>query len=120
MDQEIGVFQNVAQHMKLPLEFQCETGLLLRCDGKVGIPFQTKQGNCPHVEIRRGEGAQIMLCQEIRCSSRVRPVCRELFELHQGRQVPFRISRGKVEFLSKKCSEKVPHLVMTREPRAFS
>ena len=76
MDQEIGVFQNVAQHMKLPLEFQCETGLLLRCDGKVGIPFQTKQGNCPHVEIRRGEGAQIMLCQETRCSSRVRPVCR--------------------------------------------
>ena len=57
MDQEIGVFQNVAQHMKLPLEFQCETGLLLRCDGKVGIPFQKKQGNrpsCRDQEGRRG------------------------------------------------------------------
>ena len=59
MDQEIGVFQNVAQHMKLPLEFQCETGLLLRCDGKVGIPIQTKQGIDPHVKMRREERAQI-------------------------------------------------------------
>ena len=28
-----------------PLEFPGETGLLLRCDGNVGIPFHTKQGN---------------------------------------------------------------------------
>ena len=35
------VFQNVAQPTSLPLEFQGETGLLLRCDGKVRIPFQT-------------------------------------------------------------------------------
>ena len=33
--------------MRLPLEFQCETGLLLSWDVKVGIPFQTKQGNRP-------------------------------------------------------------------------
>lgn len=39
------IFQNVAQATSLPFEFQCEAGLFLRCDGKVGIPFQTKQGN---------------------------------------------------------------------------
>ena len=33
--------------LTLPFEFLSETGLLLRCDGKVGIPFQTKQGNRP-------------------------------------------------------------------------
>ena len=44
-DQEIGVFGNVAPPMTLRLEFLHETGLILRCDGKVGIPFQTKQGN---------------------------------------------------------------------------
>ena len=45
MDGEVGVFWNVARPKRLPLEFLCETGLLLRCDGKVGIPFQTKKGN---------------------------------------------------------------------------
>ena len=44
---ETGVFQNVARPTRLPLEFQCANGLLLRCDGKVGISFQTKQGNQP-------------------------------------------------------------------------
>ena len=57
VDGEIGVFQNVARPSRLPLEFQCETGLHLKCQGKVGIPFQTKQGNrasCPDQEGRRG------------------------------------------------------------------
>ena len=60
VDGEIGVFQNVARPMRLPLEFLCETGLLLRCDGNVGFPFRKKNREIePHVEIRRGEGAQI-------------------------------------------------------------
>ena len=57
VDGEIGVFQNVAVPMMLPLEFRCETSIFLRCDGKVGIPFQTKQGNrtsCRDQEGRRG------------------------------------------------------------------
>ena len=56
MDREIGVFRNVARPTMLPLEFQCETSLLLRWDGKVGIPFKTKQGNprsCQDQEGRR-------------------------------------------------------------------
>ena len=56
-DREIGVFQNVAPPTRLRLEFLHETGLILRCDGKVGNPFQTKQGNrhsCRDQEGRRG------------------------------------------------------------------
>ena len=62
MDGEIGVFRNVARTMRLPLEFHCETGLLLRCDGKVRIPFQTKQGNrpsCRDQEGRRGSNETV-------------------------------------------------------------
>ena len=44
-DQKIGVLLYVAAPMRLRLEFLCETGLILRCDGKVRIPFHTKQGN---------------------------------------------------------------------------
>ena len=39
------------------LEFPHETGLILRCAGKAGNPFQTTQGNrlsCRHQEGRRG------------------------------------------------------------------
>ena len=45
VDREIGVFGIVARPMRVPVEFQCETDLLLRCDRNIGIPFQTKQGN---------------------------------------------------------------------------
>ena len=57
MDREISVFRNLAQPSRIPLEFQCETRLLLRCNGKVVIPFQTKQGNrlsCRDQEGRKG------------------------------------------------------------------
>ena len=54
MDGDIDVFRNVARPQRLHFEFQCETGLLLRCDGKVGIPFQTKQGNRPSCRDQEG------------------------------------------------------------------
>ena len=57
VDREIGVFQHVAPPTRLRLEFPHETGLILRCAGKVGNPFQTKQGNRPSFqdqEERRG------------------------------------------------------------------
>ena len=34
-----------SMHMSLGLEFPRETGLILRCAGKAGNPFQTTQGN---------------------------------------------------------------------------
>ena len=56
-DRDIGVLWNVAITTGQRLKFLCETGLILRCDGKVGNPFQTKQGNrpsCRHQEGTRG------------------------------------------------------------------
>ena len=36
------------------LEFPRENGLILRCDGKVGNHFQTKQGNGPSCRDQQG------------------------------------------------------------------
>ena len=51
---EIGVFQKVAPPRRLRLEFPRETDLILRCDGKVGNPFQTKQANGPSFRDQEG------------------------------------------------------------------
>ena len=68
----MGVFRKAARLMRLPLKFQGETGLLLRCDGNVGFPFQKKQGNrpsCRDQEGRRGSdevvpGTSVFLSSE--------------------------------------------------------
>ena len=62
-DQEIGVFRHVAPHTRLPLEFPLETGLILRCAGKVEKAFQTKQVNrpsCRDQEGRRGSDEVVL------------------------------------------------------------
>ena len=46
-DREIGVLHNVEAPTRPRLECRRETGLILRCDRKVGNPFQTKQGSRP-------------------------------------------------------------------------
>ena len=54
---ENGVFRHVTPRTSLRLEFPRETGLILRCAGKAGNPFQTTQGNrlsCRDQEGRRG------------------------------------------------------------------
>ena len=56
-DREIGVFRHVSPPTRLCLEYPRETGLILRCTGKGGNPFKTKQGNrpsCRDQEGRRG------------------------------------------------------------------
>ena len=45
---------------------------------------------------------------------------RELAELQKGCQVPFRVSWGNVEFLSRHCSGKEPHLALRGGSRGFS
>ena len=50
---DIRVFLNCGTIPGVPLAFQGETNLLLRCNGNVGIPLQTKQGKDPHLEMRR-------------------------------------------------------------------
>ena len=52
--QKIGVFQHVVPPTRLRLEFPRETGLILRCAGKVGNPLQTKQGNRPTARDQKG------------------------------------------------------------------
>ena len=46
------------------LECRRETGLILRCDRKVGNPFQTSRAVDPPVEIRWVEGAQRKWCRK--------------------------------------------------------
>ena len=56
-DREIAVFRHVSPSTRLCLEYPRETGLILRCTGKGGNPFKTKQGNqpsCHDPEGRRG------------------------------------------------------------------
>ena len=56
-DREIGVLRNVEAPTRPRLECLRETSLILRCDRKVGNPFQTKQGSrpsCPDQEGRKG------------------------------------------------------------------
>ena len=54
------------------LEFQSETGLLLRGNGNFEIPFPTKLGNRPLSRVEEGDnGALLELWREIRCGSRV-------------------------------------------------
>ena len=56
-DREIGVLRNVEAPTRPRLGCRRETGLILRCDRKVGNPFQTKQGSrasCRDQEGRRG------------------------------------------------------------------
>ena len=55
VDGEISVFGIVARPTRFPVEFQCETGLLFRCDRNVGIPFQTKKGNLPSFRDEDGQ-----------------------------------------------------------------
>ena len=46
----------------VPLEFEGETGLLLMCDGNVGIPLQTKQGIGPSSRDEEGKPGLLLSC----------------------------------------------------------
>ena len=62
MDGDIGVFLNGSMTPGVPLEFQGETGLLLSCDGNIGIPLQTKQGNGPSSCDEEGKPGLFLSC----------------------------------------------------------
>ncbi len=120
-DREIGVLRNVEPPTRPRLECRRETGLILRCDRKVGNPFQTKQGSrpsCPDQEGRRGseEVVRENLGVPLEGDRDVGALCGS----HQGCQVPFRPPRPNVGLLLRHCSGKGLHLAMTGEPRGFS
>ena len=63
MDRGIGVLECGTTH-EANLEFLPETSLILRCDGKVSIPFQTKLGNrpsCRDQDGRRGSEEMVLV-----------------------------------------------------------
>src|SRR5574337_1836918 len=51
---EIGVLHNVEAPTRPRLECRREPGLILRCERKVGNPFQTKQGSRPSCRDQEG------------------------------------------------------------------
>ena len=104
-DREIGVLRNVEAPTRLRLECRRETGLILRCDRKVGNPFQTKQGVDPPVEIRRVEGAQRKWCRKTSVFlSREPGMPGNFVGAHQVCQVPFRPPIPNVGLLLRRCS----------------
>ena len=103
------------------LEYLRETGLIVRCDRKVGNPFQTKQGirpSCRDQEGRRGseEVVRENLGVPLEGDRDVGALCGS----HQGCQVPFRPPIPNVGLLLRHCSGKGLHLAMAGEPRGFS
>ena len=112
---------NVEAPTRPRLECRRETGLILRCDRKVGNPFQTKQGSrpsCPDQEGRKGseEGVPENLSVPLEGDRDFGELCGS----HQGCQVPFRPPIPNVGLLLRRCSGKGLHLAMTGEPRGFS
>ena len=71
MDGEISVFWNVATPTSLPLEFQCETSLLLRYERRSGSLSRQSRRIDPHLEMRRGNRGQNEVCLGTRYSSQM-------------------------------------------------
>ena len=115
------MLRNVETPTRPRLECGRETGLILRCDWKVGNTFQTKQGSrpsCRDQEVRRG--SEEVVPENLGVPLQVDRDAGELCGAHQGCQVPFRPPIPNVGLLLRRSSEKGLHLAMTGEPRGFS
>ena len=55
VDGDIGVFSNGVPDTRVPLEFQGETSLLLKCDGNAGFLCRRSREMDPHLEMFRGK-----------------------------------------------------------------
>ena len=103
------------------LEFPYETGLILRCAGKAGNPFQTTQGNrlsCRDQEGRRGSdeavpGPSVFPSREPFLSG-------TFWGSHEGCQGPFRPSGRNRGLPLRRRRGQGPHLAKRWEPRGFS
>src|SRR5574337_1267195 len=118
---EIGVLRNVEAPTRPGLECRRETGLILRCDRKVGNPFQTKKGSRPSCRDQEGRRCSEEVVTETSVfRSRETGMPGNFVGAHQGCQVPFRPPIPNVGLLLRRCSGKGLHLAMTGEPRGFS
>ena len=120
-DREIGVLRNVEAPTRPRLECRREPGLILRCDRKVGNPFQTKQGSRPSCRDQEGRrGSEEVVPENLGVPLQGDRDAGELCGAHQGCQVPFRPPVPNVGLLLRRCSGNGLHLEMTGEPRGFS
>ena len=116
----IGVLRHVAPPTRLRLEFPPQAGLILRCAGKVGNPFQTKQGNRPSCRDQEGRrdsdevvlGTSMFPLIETGVSGNF---CGRI----KGATYRFAL-QGRMGLLLRCCSSQGPHLAMMGEPRGFS
>jgi len=100
--------------------FVVRNGLIMRCDWKVGNPFQTKQGSQPSCgDQDRRRGSEEVVPENIGVPLEGDRYVGELCGLHAGCQVPLRPPILKVGLLLRRCSGKGPHVAMTGEPRGF-
>ena len=110
-DREIGVLRNVEPPTRPRLECLRETGLILRCDRKVGNPFQTKQGSRPSCRDQEGrKGSEEGVPENLSVPLEGDRDFGELCGSHQGCQVPFRPPIPNVGLLLRRCSGKGLHL----------
>ena len=103
------------------LEFPPEAGLILRCAGKAGNPFQNTRGNrlsCRDEEGRRGSDEVVPGPSVF--PSRGPGVSGKFWRSHEGCQVPFRNSGRNVRLPLRRHSGQGPHLAKTLGPRGFS
>ena len=102
-------------------EFPRETGLLLRCAGKAGNPFQTKQGNgfsCRDQEGRRGSEEEVPGPSVF--PSREPSVSGNFWGSHEGCQGPFCPSGRNKGLPLRRCHGQGPHLAKRWEPGGVS
>ena len=120
-DREIGVLRNVEAPTSPRLDCRRETGPILRCDRKVGNPFQTMQGSRPSRPDQEGRRAsEEVVPENLSVPLEGDRYVGELCGSHPGCQVPFRPPIPNVGLLLRRCSGKGLHLAMTGEPRGFS
>ena len=104
-----------------PLEFPRETGLILRCAGKAGNPFQTTQGNrlsCCDQEGRGGSEEAVPGTSVY--PSREPGVSGNFWGSHEGCQGPFRPSGRNRGLPLRRRRGQEPHLAKRWEPRGVS
>ena len=102
------------------LEFPPAEGLILRCAGKAGNPFQTTQGirqSCRHQEGRRGSD-EVMSGPSV-FPSREPGVSGNFWGSHERCQVLFSTSGLKLRLPLRRHSGQEAHLAKTLEPRGF-
>ena len=89
-------------------EFQGETGLLLRGNGNIRIPFRKKQGNRPSSRVEEGEnGALLELCHETWCPFLVGTgILGTFLSCIKGVKFPFAFQEGSWDFSQDTALEK--------------